>query len=126
MTHNEIGDFGEQYIARLLAEAGEVTPGGPADLLFEGVSVEVKTARPSNYNGRNLGYQFCLRKRGHTDHRKAAVLILLCLGLRGQVRGVFVIPTEVIGERRKLTMPLNLSSKWAHWQGRFEVLANYV
>jgi len=90
------------------------------------VPVEVKTARPSKFNGTHLGYQFCLNKPGHTDFRKAKVLILIALGRDGDVRSVYVIPTDVVGQRKKITMPMSLSSKWQHWAWEFEVLARYI
>ena len=62
MTSQELGALGELFVARKLAGAGvSVQLGGPADLLAEGVPVEVKAARPRPYrSGGYIGYQFCL------------------------------------------------------------------
>ena len=78
MNHTELGAMGEVYVARMLSSTGlSVEFGGPADLLVEGVPVEVKAARHRPYRKGRLGYQFCLHRDGRYGIR-ANVVILLC------------------------------------------------
>lgn len=55
-VHNDLGAWGERVIAQQLGQVGQVQRGQTADLRLAGIEIEVKTARPSRYNGRNLGY----------------------------------------------------------------------
>ena len=126
MTPQELGALGEYHIAQRLRFAGkQVKFDGPADLLVDGKAVEVKTARLRQYRtGRRLGYQFCLTKQGHTDHTKASVVILLCW----ESFTVFIIPVEYIGERCKITIPVENPTRynglWSAWRERWEILAD--
>ena len=130
MTAQELGAMGEFYVAGLLAAAGlAVERGGPADLLIEGVPVEVKAARPGRYrsDGRQ-GYQFCLHRAGRRGVR-AAVVVLLCYWRNDADPVPFIIPAERIGERRKVVIPgqpWTYAGRWARWYGRWETLADVV
>lgn len=124
MTPQELGILGEYHIAQQLRFAGaKVEFGGPADLLVNGEAVEVKTARLRQYRtGRKLGYQFCLTRQGHTDHKKAKVVVLLCW----ESFTVFIIPTEEIDTNWKITIPTEkpqrYNGKWSVWRERWEIL----
>ena len=117
---------------RQLQRAGlQVEQGGPADLLAEGLPVEVKAARARRYRGDGRrGFQFCLSKAGHTDHRRAAVVILLCWWDLAADPVAFVIPSHRLGERRKLVIPTaqpwTYAGKWARWYRRWETIADVM
>lgn len=120
--HNEVGAYGEQLVAGLLRTVGCVKPGRTADLCFEGIDVEVKTARLSAYNGRDRGYQFCLEREGHT-HVRAAVVVLVCMP---EARCVVIPAIEVVGVR-KIGLPEQLegyAGRWAPFVEAWEVLAD--
>ncbi len=132
MGPQELGAMGEAYTAQILKQAGlQVEHGGPADLVADGVAIEVKAARPSAYraDGRR-GFQFCLRKAGHTDARKAAAVVLLCWWEPTRDPVAFVIPAEALGDRRKVVIPGRqpwvYGGRWARWYGRWEVLADVI
>jgi len=130
MGPQELGRMGEVYVARLLEVAGlRVSWGGPADLLVEGVPVEVKAARPRRYRGDGrLGFQFCLSKPGHTDHRRAAVVVLLAWWDPQADPVAFVVPSARLGDRRKVVIPRAqpwlYEGLWARWREGWEVLAD--
>jgi len=126
--HNEVGALGEALVREALATVGRVDK-GRSDVRFEGVEIEVKTARPSRYNGVTWGYQFLLVKRdafGRTDVRKAQVLVLVCLDFAGAPRAVLVLPVTAVGERKKVTVPLDLQGQWREYLGRWDVIAEEV
>lgn len=119
MNHTDLGTLGEFYVARMLAYAGlAVEMGGPADLLVEGMPVEVKAARRGTYRSKmktwsnDQGYQFCLRRDGHTEIR-APVVILLCYNDLIQDPVAFIIPSQKLGRRRKVTIPGKDPKKYA-------------
>ena len=130
MTSQELGALGELWTMRQLQSAGlAVSLGGPADLLVEGLPVEVKTARPKRYRGDGRrGYQFCLSKPGHTDHRRAAVVILLAWWCDQANPTAFIIPSGALGNRRKVTIPNRqpwlYDGRWARYRGQWEVIAD--
>ncbi len=125
MNHVELGAYGEMLVYQVLQETGgRVTLGGGADVIFEGIKIEVKTAKPSKYNGQTLGYQFCLSKPGHTDFRKSDVLVLIPLDENDNPRAAYVIPTSVIGKRKKITMPMSLGSRFVDYREAWELLAD--
>lgn len=131
MTAQELGAIGEHYTAQVLRSVGlDVEHGGPADLLAEGMPIEVKAARPAPYRkGGYRGYQFCLTKPGHTDHTKAAVCVLLCFWRDGQDPVAFVIPSEAIGDRRKVVIPgqpWTYTGRWARYYRRWETIADVM
>lgn len=137
MTGHELGDLGERYVAFLFHQAGlQVERRGPADLLVEGVPVEVKAARPRGYrsDGRR-GYQFCLRRetrRGRikTDARRADLVVLLCYYRDDRDPAAFVIPTERLGDRRKVVIsnprPWAYGGRWAHYYEAWEHAAQVL
>lgn len=128
-THNEVGARGEFEVYSILSQIGTVSFDAKADLCFEGVEIEIKTARPSRYANRENGYhyQFCLQKKGHTNFTKADVLILICLDMQGKPRTAFVIPTEQLRrDRKKLTIPYSLDTRLNSYRERWEVIAQYA
>ena len=132
MTSQELGAIGEAWVYRQLERAGlDVEFGGPADLLADGLPVEVKTARAKRYRGDSRrGFQFCLSKPGHTDHRRARVVILLAWWDPAADPVAFVIPTGALGDRRKVVIPTaqpwTYAGKWARWYRRWETLADLL
>lgn len=130
MTHNELGEMGETYVCRLLSGLGlDVKFDGPADLLVNGVPVEIKAARPRPYrdDGRK-GYQFCLHRDGKRGIQ-APVVILLCYWSEKHNPVAFVIPSHRLGKRRKVTIPghpWSYSGRWARWYRRWEALADEI
>jgi len=128
-AHNAAGALGERRVAQRLETVAPVaTEDVPADLQFCGVDVEVKTATPSRPNGRTLGYQFCLRKSGHTDIGKAHVVVLVCLDHHMSTRFTYVIPVATLGNRRKLTLPMHPQED--HWltpyRENWTIIARYI
>lgn len=129
--HNDVGAFGEAYVASVLGAIGAVEFDSPADLRFEGVNLEVKTSRLTlcvvNRKGRWRGYQFCVHKRGHTAvEGRADFVILVCLSRERQDSPCFVIPAEQVGSRRKLALPADLDGYqglWARYREAWELLA---
>ena len=132
MTGQELGIMGELYVARQLRAVGlDVQHSGPADLVVaDGLPVEVKAARPRPYRRGYRGFQFCLTKPGHTDHRRAAVVILLAYWDSTADPVAFVIPSERLGDRRKVTIPNRqpwlYAGKWARYYRRWDVLADVM
>ena len=130
--HTDLGRWGEDFIANLLHQATGVrpTPGIRADLNFGGAEIEVKTAKPSDYNGNNKGYQFCILRKGHT-RLKAPILILICVRLNDiNNPDVFVIPARHIRpNRHKITLPLdtaNYQGQWARFRWALQLIADYA
>ena len=105
--------------------------GGPADLLVDGLSIEVKAARLAPYrsDGRR-GFQFCLRRNGHTDARRAAVVVLLAYWDVASDPVAFVIPSEAVGDRCKVVIPNRqpwlYGGRWARFYQRWELLADLL
>ncbi len=125
MNHIEVGAYGEMIVYQLLSETGAtVALGDGADVTFEGIKIEVKTAKPSKYNGKTLGYQFCLYKPGKTDFRKSDVLVLIPLDEDGKPRAAYIIPTDKLRDRAKLTMPLSLDTRFSVYREAWEILAD--
>lgn len=130
MTPQELGIIGEMYVKRLLSSIGlSVERGGPADLLVEGIPVEVKAARKRPYRlGRYEGYQFCLHRDGRGGVQ-AKVVVLLCYWNVDQLPVAFVIPAKAIEKRRKIVIsgdPWTYSGKWQRWYRNWEVIADVV
>jgi len=129
VNHTELGAMGEAYVARLLTGAGlAVQYGGPADLLIEGVPVEVKAARFVPYKRGRNGYQFCLHRDGRRGVQAAAV-VLLCYWDAASDPVAFVIPAQDVGQRRKVVIPGQpwlYSGRWARWYSRWEALARDI
>jgi len=132
MGPQELGVLGEVWTMRQLQRAGlTVTLGGPADLLADGLPVEVKTARARRYRGDGRkGYQFCVSKPGHTDHKRAAVVICLCWRDLAADPVCFVIPSDRLGDLHKVVIPTaqpwTYSGKWARWYRRWETIADVM
>ena len=132
MTSQELGQIGEAYVMRQLQRAGlEVEQGGPADLVANGLPVEIKAARPRPYrSGGYRGFQFCLSKPGHTDHTKAAVVIMLAYWDPASDPVAFIVPVEALGTRRKVVIPTAqpwmYGGQWARFYRRWELLADLL
>ena len=131
MTGQELGTIGELWVMRQLRAAGlEVEQGGAADLLADGLAVEVKAARPRPYRRGRRVYQFCLSKPGHTDHGKAEIVVLLAYWDTASDPVAFVIPAGALGDRRKVTIPNSqpwlYSGRWSRYYRRWEVIADVM
>lgn len=123
--HTQLGAWGEDLVLAMFHQAGiEAQRGGPADLLIEGgIALEVKTAKPSRYDGRRLGFQFCIDRAGHTS-LKAAAVVLVCVGDAGIE--FFIIPAREVGNRRKLGVGVDVAEykgRWAAFRNRWEIIA---
>jgi hypothetical protein len=130
MTSQELGATGELYTMRLLQSAGlRVEAGGPADLLADGIPIEVKAARPGPYRTRGYtGYQFCLRRDGRNG-LQGRVVVLLCYWHETAEPVAFVIPAEALGKRRKVVIPgqpWTYAGAWARWYQRWETIADVM
>lgn len=123
-AHNDVGAFGEALTRYTLAQVAPVQDGRVADLLCLGVEVEVKTATPSLYNGQTRGYQFLLRKKGHTDHRKADVIVLICLDEELRPLAVYVVPAVRLQNCSKVTIPRSLRTPFGVFRDRWDVIAD--
>ncbi len=124
-AHTELGAWGEALIVEMFRQVGiEAQRGGPADLLIEGgIALEVKTAKPSKYDGKHSGFQFCIDRAGHTS-LKAAAVILVCVGDAGPE--FFIIPAREVGNRRKLGVGVDLAEykgRWAAFRDKWDVIA---
>lgn len=122
-----IGALGERLAAHLLEKAGYrvsyTRPGEKrGDLRVidqttgEIIRVEVKTAR----RGKDRKWRFTLRKRRHTDHRRADVVILLAVLKSGRAIP-FVVPVDVIRHRHAVAItshPEDYSGKLAVYRQR--------
>lgn len=123
--HNDTGMLGEQLVAAHLGQVAHVEKGYAADLRFCNVEIEVKTARPSLYNGTTRGYQFKLFDPGHTNFKRADVLVLICLDDDLDPVATYVLPTSMIPEKRtKITIPLSLRSPFNVFRNRWEIIAD--
>lgn len=127
--HNETGALGEQLVATMLRQARiSVAPSSIADLRVEGVEIEVKTARPSFYRPGRRGFQFSLERRGHSQLRAQALVLVALQEADGDELAVFfVIPAAVVAGRRKLAITnhdaLAYSGRWSAYRGRWETIA---
>lgn len=130
--HNLLGQLGEYIVSRILGQIADVKPGQVADLRLAGTEIEVKTAKPSLYNGSDFGFQFCIRRVGHAELR-APVVILVCvhdaaIGLASPL-DFFIIPAAEIGDQHKLVIYYHedmakYQGRWSPWYQNWEVLAN--
>lgn len=81
--------------------------------------VEVKTSRRVKTGCRSHGWQFCLSKPGHTDHRNSDFVLLLAVRGSGAVV-CFLIPTYALGKTAKIIInsksPLEYKGKWSPWR----------
>lgn len=128
-----VGAYGEMLVARALRATGVQVerPRRGADLVFEGVPIEVKTARLTrNYNlsGGNA-YQFFLRGTGRhkTDFHHSKILVLLCVADDLTPVACYVIPTKAIEPDRKVyKVRESLQTPLADYYERWELLADEV
>lgn len=129
--HNETGALGEHLVATLLRQARiSVAPSSIADLRVEGVEIEVKTARPSFYRPGRRGFQFSLERRGHSQLRAQALVLVALQEAEAdgdELAVFFVIPAAVVAGRRKLAITnhdaLAYSGRWSAYRGRWETIA---
>lgn len=104
--HNRLGKQGEREIERLLVDAGYKVKDGydGCDRTVvnpstgEMLHIEIKTARKSL-----KGYQFCVRKDGHTSVDFSDLVILLCVHDSGRVRSFCFKPCEIKGQLLTIT-----------------------
>jgi len=127
--HNDVGALGEQLIAVHLTQIAPVQPSRVADMNFYGVQIEIKTSRATLYNGQTRGYQFLLEKCGHTNLRNVDVLILICLDDNLDPVATYILPPAFVllmvrEDRKKITIPLNLSSPLHIYRDRWTVIAD--
>lgn len=128
-AHNELGAFGEYAVEVILRKADiDVRRGKPADLICNGVPVEIKTARPTHYNGRAVGFQFSLRRDGHSDVR-APLVICVCVfnseDLFDSELDFFIIPSRDIEGLRGVAIHKNTAAyngRWARYRQNWSVL----
>jgi len=124
--HTDLGAWGEALVLEMFQAAGiGAAYGRPADLVLEGgIPVEVKTAKPTKYNGKRMGFQFCLDRKGHTS-LKAVAVVLVCVGDGGIVH-FFIIPASVAGSRAKIAIgpdPVHYKGRWSAFLNRWEAIA---
>lgn len=125
--YERIGDVGEDLVANILQPLGPVERStNGADLLWRGLEIEVKTARCRHYKPSRTGYQFCLRKDGHTDVGHADIACLICLPNYPKDEGscFFWIPADRLTGLH-LTIPsdpLHYHGRWAEYQDRWDLL----
>jgi len=127
-AHNELGRWGEAYVANVLGNLATVRPGRRADLRWLGLEIEVKTARIGHYNGHGRGYQFCLHRQGQGRRGvQAPVVVLVCVSAENyRDPDVLVIPRGALGKRRKVNVAASFNGPWAEYHGRWELLADYI
>jgi hypothetical protein len=82
--------------------------------------VEIKTARFSHCASReNQGWNFCMRKAGHTDCMDADFVLLQAVRASGDVV-TFLIPAHALKGIVKIVMkaksPLEYRGKWSRWR----------
>ena len=124
-AHNDVGAVGEALTRQHLAQVAPVQRSAVADVQCNGVEIEVKTATPSLYNGKTRGYQFKLYDPGHTDFKRADVLVLICLDDAANPAAVYVLPTSRLPDKRtKITIPLSLRSPFNVFRDRWDVIAD--
>lgn len=123
-SHTAIGMMGERWLMTKLAAQGlhvSLTQPGErrGDLRVVNPStgevrlVEVKTAR----KGRDGKWRFTLVKKGHTDHRRADVIVLLAVTASGKVIP-FIVPVSDLAAKHHAV----ITSHPAQYAGR---LAKY-
>jgi hypothetical protein len=121
----QVGRLGEQYVAGVLALKGAtVTAEGPADLVVNGVPLEVKTARYRQYKRGRAGYQFCIRRDGRPGLR-APFVALVCYDVPPLDLAVYVIPTAELNGQKKITIPSRAQSYGGYlskWLLQWELL----
>ncbi len=102
----ELGRFGEELVITKLAEFGiDAVLGKPGDVQACGISIEVKTSRPTMLNPcRHDGFQFCVRRFGHTDF-DAHFLVLICLSYIKEPLAFFILPASAVHSGNKIVIP---------------------
>lgn len=104
--HNRLGALGELEMTTLFRKAGYRVEDDNAgsDLAVvnketgEFLRVEVKTARKGA-----KGFQFCLRKPGHTTVDVSDLIVLLCVYPSGRVRTYCLRPCECMSTKITVT-----------------------
>jgi len=125
-TNIIVGELGEKLAFNRLRNLGRVRiPQRKlvGDIHLDGLRIEVKAARPSKVNATKTGWQFCLRRSGHTDISNSHILILIGLSDCGDPQKVYIIPVSALrADRRKISIVIGSPTKWAHWENRFDVI----
>lgn len=111
-----VGQLGERKALVWLRKQGIHSVkrnGGPGvDLIdpVNGVSYEVKGARPSDYSGGGRQvYKFCLKRKGRRGVL-ADFVVLVCFPLfldKWKPIGLFIIPSQVVAGVGNITIPRN-------------------
>jgi len=102
-THNQLGAWGEKYVWHECRKAGfdvKSNDGGGGDLMINGLRIEVKIAA----QGHDRRYRFCLCNKGHSDHRRADIVVLLAIASSGLIHS-FVLPIEALTNKDFVTIP---------------------
>lgn len=123
----EFGDFGEKYTLVLLEGLGvKVSCSDRADLRSGSVTIEVKIAALSILNpARGPGYQFCLRRDGHTEFDADFWVCLRCPdGMR--VTDSYIIPRECVDHKHKLVIPTgDYHGKWSSFHDAWGLVLSH-
>jgi hypothetical protein len=123
----EFGEFGENYTRELLEGLGIVVKDSDrADLKTGRVTIEVKIATWSILNPeRRKGYQFCLRRDGHTEF-DADFLVCLCCPTGQRVTDAYIIPRSEVDHKRKLVIPTDdYHGKWKRYHDAFDLILSH-
>lgn len=128
--NKQIGDFGEHLILNRLRNLGRPkrqTIQYAGDIAVNGVKVEVKTSRIGRVNQTSQGWQFCLRRRGHTDISHSDILILVGLDEHYEIENIWIIPVANLRrDRRKINIKQGTASKWNHFLDNWQCIPEGV
>ena len=121
MTRQDVGKWGEDYVATQLRERGYGVSignkGVDSDLVvtFLGrvIQVEVKAAT----QGKDKKWRATLIKNGHTNHNKADIVVLICQN-KAEIT-FFIVPVKDIVDRRHMVItsnPRTYQGVWSHYR----------
>lgn len=117
VSSQDIGQWGEVYVKNRLSDLGwQILPESQADVSAvspetgEIVKIEVKTAR----RGKDGKFRATTYKRGHTDHNKADIVVLIC---QHTELTFFVIPSQAVKNHIAITSnPRTYEGKWSKYR----------
>lgn len=120
-----VGRLGEQYIAGVLVLKGAtVSSDGPADLVVNGVPLEVKTAQYRHYKPGRHGYQFCIKRDGKRGLR-APFVALVCYASPPVDLPVYIVPAGKLNGQKRITIPsrpADYNGQFSRWLNEWELL----